>query len=52
MKNFDANLYAAFLEGNCTKSENRKVLKRVIRDVRLAIELDLAAVINKKFRGY
>ena len=46
-KKFNANLYAAFLEGNATKDENRIVLKRMIRSTRLIMELNLASAINK-----
>ena len=46
-KKFNANLYAAFLEGKATKDENRIVLKRMIRSTRLIMELNLASAINK-----
>ena len=49
-KKFNANLYAAFLEGKTTKEENRIVLTRMIKSPRLIMELNLAAAVNRSKR--
>jgi hypothetical protein len=46
-KKFNANLYAAFLEGKTTKEENRIVLTRMTRSPKLIMELNLASAINR-----
>lgn len=46
-KKFNANLYAAFLEGKTTKEENRIVLTRMARSPKLIMELNLASAINR-----
>ena len=42
----NANLYSAFLEGKATKNEMRIVLKKMMRDSRLMMKLNLAAAIT------
>ena len=49
-KKFNANLYAAFLEGKTTKEENRIVLTRMARSPKLIMELNLASAINRRKR--
>lgn len=49
-KKFNANLYAAFLEGKTTKEENRIVLTRMIKSPRLIMELNLASAVNRSKR--
>ena len=46
-KKFNANLYAAFLEGKTTKEENRIVITRMARSPNLIMELNLASAINR-----
>ena len=40
---FNANVYSAFLEGKATKDEMRTILKKMMRDSRLIMMLNLAA---------
>lgn len=40
---FDANLYAAFIEGKTTNEETRMVLKRMLKSPELRIILNMAA---------
>ena len=42
----NANLYSAFLEGKATKDEMRTILKKMMRDSRLMMKLNLAATIT------
>ena len=49
-KKFNANLYAAFLEGKTTKEENRIVLTRMARSPKLIMELNLASAITRRKR--
>lgn len=51
-KKFNANLYAAFLEGKTTKEENRIVLTRMARSPKLIMELNLASAINRGKRRF
>lgn len=44
-KKFNANLYAAFLEGKTTKEENRIVLTRISKSPSLILELNLASAV-------
>lgn len=47
----NANLYAAFIEGTATKDERRIVMKRMLRDSRLILRLNMAAAITNQTRG-
>ena len=40
---FNANVYAAFLEGKASKDEPRAILKKMMCSPRLMMELNLAA---------
>ena len=42
----NANVYAAFLEGKATKDEMRAILKKMMRDSRLMMKLNLAATVS------
>ena len=42
----NANVYSAFLEGKATKDEMRTILKKVMRDSRLMMKLNLAATVS------
>lgn len=42
----NANLYSAFLEGKATKDEMRAILKKMMRDSRLMMKLNLAATVT------
>lgn len=42
----NANEYSAFLEGKSTKDEMRTILKKMIRDSRLMMRLNLAAIVG------
>ena len=44
----NANVYSAFLEGKATKDEMRTILKKMMRDSRLMMKLNLAATVNGK----
>ncbi len=44
----NANVCSAFLEGKATMEEMRTILERMMRDSRLMMRLNLAAVINSK----
>lgn len=46
-KNFNANLYAAFLEGKTKEEENRAVLATMMRNPGLILEINLASAITK-----
>lgn len=43
---FNANVYSAFLEGKATKEEMRTILKKMMRDSRLMMKLNLAATVS------
>lgn len=42
----NANVYSAFLEGKATKDEMRTILKKIMRDSRLMMKLNLAATVS------
>ena len=42
----NANVYSAFLEGKATKDEMRTILKKMMRDSRLMMKLNLAATLT------
>lgn len=42
----NANVYSAFLEGKVTKDEMRTILKKMMRDSRLMMKLNLAATVS------
>ena len=42
----NANMYSAFLEGKATKDEMRTILKKMMRDSRLMMKLNLAATVT------
>ena len=42
----NANVYSAFLEGKATKDEMRTILKKMMRDSRLMMKLNLAATVS------
>lgn len=42
----NANVYSAFLEGKATKDEMRAILKKMMRDSRLMMKLNLAATVS------
>lgn len=42
----NANVYSAFLEGKATKDEMRTILKKMMRDYRLMMKLNLAATVS------
>ena len=44
----NANVYSAFLEGKATKDEMRAILKKMMRDSRLMMKLNLAATISSR----
>ena len=44
----NANMYSAFLEGKATKDEMRAILKKMMRDSRLMMKLNLAATVTSK----
>lgn len=44
----NANVYSAFLEGKATKDEIRTILKKMMRDSRLMMKLNLAATVTSK----
>ena len=44
----NANVYSAFLEGKATKDEMRTILKKMMRDSRLMMKLNLAATISSR----
>ena len=44
----NANVYSAFLEGEATKDEMRTILKKMMRDSRLMMKLNLAATVTSK----
>lgn len=48
----NANVYSAFLEGKATKDEMRAILKKMMRDSRLMMKLNLAATLtNSSIKG-
>ena len=44
----NANVYSAFLEGKATKDEMRTILKKMMRDPRLMMKLNLAATVSNR----
>lgn len=42
----NANVCSAFLEGKATKDEMRTILKKMMRDSRLMMKLNLAATVS------
>ena len=42
----NANVYSAFLEGKATNDEMRVILKKMMRDSRLMMKLNLAATVS------
>ena len=42
----NANLYSAFLEGKATKDEMRTILKKLMRDPKLMMKINLAATVS------
>ena len=44
----NANVYSAFLEGKATKDEMRTILKKMMRDSRLMMKLNLAATVSSR----
>lgn len=44
----NANVYSAFLEGKATKDEMRTILKKMMRDSKLMLKLNLAATVTCK----
>lgn len=44
----NANVYSAFLEGKATKDEMRTILKKMMRDSRLMMKLNLAAAVSSR----
>lgn len=44
----NANVYSAFLEGKATKDEMRAILKKMMRDSRLMMKLNLAATVSSR----
>ena len=44
----NANLYSAFLEGKATKDEMSTILKKMMRDSRLMMKLNLAAAVSSR----
>lgn len=44
----NANVYSAFLEGKATKDEMRTILKKMVRDSRLMMKLNLAAAVSSR----
>ena len=46
----NANVYSAFLEGKATKDEKRAILKKMMRDSRLMMKLNLAATVSNRKR--
>lgn len=44
----NANVYSAFLEGKATKEEMRTILKKMMRDSRLMMTLNLAAAVCRR----
>ena len=44
----NANVYSAFLEGKATKDEMRTILKKMMRDSRLMMKLNLAATVSNR----
>ena len=42
----NANVYSAFLEGKATKEEARSILKKMMRDPKLMMSLNLAATVS------
>ena len=45
---FNANVYSAFLEGKATKDEMHTILKKMMRDSRLMMKLNLAATVSNR----
>ena len=46
----NANLYSAFLEGKATKDEMRTILKKLMRDSKLMMKINLAATVSSMIR--
>lgn len=44
----NANVYSAFLEGKATKDEMCTILKKMMRDSRLMMKLNLAAAVSSR----
>ena len=44
----NANVYSAFLEGKATKDEMSTLLKKMMRDSRLMMKLNLAAAVSSR----
>lgn len=44
----NANVYSAFLEGKATEDETRAILEKMMQDVRLMMQLNLAASVGKQ----
>jgi hypothetical protein len=44
----NANVYSAFLEGKATKEEMCTILKKMMRDSRLMMKLNLAATVTNR----
>ena len=44
----NANVYSAFLEGKATKDEMSTILKKMMRDSRLMMKLNLAAAVSSR----
>ena len=44
----NANVYSAFLEGKATNDEMRTILKKMMRDSRLMMKLNLAATVSNR----
>lgn len=44
----NANVYSAFLEGKANKDETRTILKKMMRDSRLMMKLNLAATVRSR----
>ena len=42
----NANVYSAFLEGKATKDEMRTILKKLMRDSKLMMKINLAATVS------
>lgn len=45
---YNANVYSAFLEGRATKDEMHTILKKMMRDSRLMMKLNLAAAVSSR----
>lgn len=45
---YNANMYSTFLEGKATKEEMCTILKKMMRDSRLMMKLNLAATVSSR----